>query len=81
MALYHVALNELGPLIRETGLDPAHRAIVLLAEMPDVPEGFDVWEVDTDCPEGMPAAVFWPSRIPPESLLLACETDRPSFGM
>ena len=77
--LYHVALSELEFRIREEGLDPKHRAIALLREAPEVPEGFDVWEVEADIEPDADGAVLCPVAIGPERLELMRHA--PEFGM
>lgn len=68
MRLYHVALSELETLIRKEGLDPSHRAIILLQQRPEVPEGFDVWEVEADISAVSPDPILCETRIAPKRL-------------
>mgnify|MGYP001175458549 FL=1 len=75
MTAWHVAIEQLRDEIATRGLDPAdRRAILLLPEMPEPAEGFDVWEVDADvcCSDG--SASFLAERIGPERVRL-CRND------
>lgn len=69
--VYHVAHQDLREEILSEGLDPfGGRAIVLHAEAPDVPDGFDLWEIE--CDEGLSSGetVFCPTKVSPEWLEL-----------
>ena len=80
MAVWHVAIEELRDVILAEGLDPAgERAVLLLAEMPEQAEGFDVWEVDAEGTGPVGDAAFLRERIAPERLRLFRQD--PSPGM
>ena len=77
--LYHVALSELESSIREDGLDPERRMIALFRDPPEVPDGFDVWEVEADVDPAAGETILSPVAIGPERLELMGRA--PEFGM